>query len=155
MCKKDWCVRLGQEGVVCMRVWENYLQYLKRGWTRKEVRGNKNLRKKEGGQAGSNGGWHKKGELQPQYEQWLDVDFLNWCIHFQSILEVDSLNWCFYFQTQKYTWSRLSKLIYLLSDSGVCLKLTLWIDVFISKVRSILEEDFLNWCIYVQTQKYT
>ena len=49
MCKKDWCVRLGQEGVVCMRVWENYLQYLKRGWNRKEVRGNKNLRKKEGG----------------------------------------------------------------------------------------------------------
>ena len=49
--------------------------------------------------------------------------------------------------------SRLSKLMYLSSNSEVYLKQTFNIDVFIFKLRSILEVDFLNLSIYVQTQK--
>ena len=47
MCNEGWFVGLGQEGV-------------KRGWNRKEGRGNKDF-KKWGGQAGSRGGCLKKG----------------------------------------------------------------------------------------------
>ena len=43
----------------------------------------------------------------------------------------------------------------LCSNSEVHLKQTFKIDVFICKIRSILEVDFQNLCIYVQTQKYT
>ena len=46
MCKEAWCVGLGQEGVVCG--WGNYLKYLKKGWNRKEGRGNKDFKKGEG-----------------------------------------------------------------------------------------------------------
>ena len=45
---------------------ENCLKYLKRGWNRKEGRGNKDFKK--GGQAGSRGGCLKKGGLEPPYE---------------------------------------------------------------------------------------
>ena len=51
------------------------------------------------------------------------------------ILHVDFLNWCTYFQTQKYTWIRLSKLMYLCSNSEVYLKYT----SFHKKSRSINE----------------
>ena len=40
-------------------VGENCLKYLKRGWNRKEGRGNKDFKK--GGQAGTRGGCLKKG----------------------------------------------------------------------------------------------
>ena len=44
----------------CVRAGEgNRLKYLKRGWNRKEGRGNKYL--KGGGQAGSRGGYLKRG----------------------------------------------------------------------------------------------
>ena len=88
----------------------------------------------------------------------------------RSIQEVDFPNWCISFQMQKYTWSRisismylywnskvylsrLSKLMYLSSNSEVYFKQTFNIDVFIFKPRSILEVDFRNLSIYVQTQK--
>ena len=44
----------------------NSLKYLKRGWNRKEGRGNKLFKK--GGQAGSRGGCLKNGGLEPPYE---------------------------------------------------------------------------------------
>ena len=50
-------VGLGYEGVA--RAWGNFLKYLKRGWNRKEGRGNKDF-KKGGGQAGSRSGCVKK-----------------------------------------------------------------------------------------------
>ena len=43
--------------------------------------------------------------------------------------------------------------MYLSSNSEVYLKQTFNIDVFIFKLRSILEVDFLNLSIYFQTQK--
>ena len=55
-------------------------------------------------------------------------------LYFKSMLEADFLNLCTYVQTQKYTPSKLSKLMYLFSNS------------------SILEVDFQNLCIHVQTQ---
>ena len=57
-------------------------------------------------------------------------------LKFRSILEVDFLNLCICLWTLKYTWSRLSVLMYLFWDSNVYLKY------------------FLNWRIYVETQKY-
>ena len=72
----------------------------------------------------------------------------------RSIQEVDFLNWWIYFETQKYTWSRFFKFMYLSSKFEVYLKQTFNIDVFILKLWGILEVDFLNLWIYVQTQKY-
>ena len=48
---------------------ENCLKYIKRGWNRKEERGNKDL-KKGGEQAGLRGGCLEKGEggLEPPYK---------------------------------------------------------------------------------------
>ena len=73
-----------------------------------------------------------------------EVDFPNWCISFKlrSILEVDFLNlciyletfwsrlkadfhyWCICFEALKYTWSRLSKFMYLSPNWKVYLKYT-------------------------------
>ena len=46
----------------------NCLKYLKRGWNRKEGKGNKDFKK--GGKAGPRGGCLIKGELEPPYELW-------------------------------------------------------------------------------------
>ena len=43
MCKEGWCVKLGLEEVT--EGGGNYLKYLKRGWNRKEGRGNKDFKK--------------------------------------------------------------------------------------------------------------
>ena len=73
------------------------------------------------------------------------------------------------FPGQKYTWCKLSKLTNLHSKLEVYLKYTFWIDAFFSdsevevdflnlcifKLRSILQRDFLNRCIYFQTWMYT
>ena len=56
MCKKGWCVGLGQEEVAWG--WGNCLKQLKRGWNRKDTRRNRILKK--GWQAGSRAGFHKK-----------------------------------------------------------------------------------------------
>ena len=53
----------------------------------------------------------------------------------RSILQVDFLNRCIYFQTQKYTGSRLSKLMHLRSNLEVYRKYTFNIDVFILKLQ--------------------
>ena len=45
----------------------NCLKYLKKGWNRKEGRGNEDF-KKGGGKAGSRGGCLKKGGQEPPYE---------------------------------------------------------------------------------------
>ena len=45
--------------------------------------------------------------------------------------------------------------LYFLCDLEVYLKYTFQIDVFLFKPRRIPEVDFLQWCIYFQTQKYT
>ena len=45
--------------------------------------------------------------------------------------------------------------MYIFSNSEVHLKWIFWIYVFMFKLRSILQVDFLNWCIYFQIQKYT
>ena len=52
----------------------------------------------------------------------------------RSIPEVDFQYRCIYFETQKYTQSRLSKLMYLSSNFEVYLKQTFNIDVFILKL---------------------
>ena len=69
---------------------------------------------------------------------------LNLCIYIQTqkyTFLVDFLNRCIHF---KYTGSRFFKLMYLSSNFEVYLKLTFNIDVFILKLWSILEVDFLN-----------
>ena len=45
----------------------NCLKYLKRGWNRKEGRGNTKILRKAG-RAGSRGGYLKKRGLEPPYE---------------------------------------------------------------------------------------
>ena len=45
--------------------WGNCLKYLKWGWDRRERRGNKDLKKLGGGQAGSRGGCLKGGAGTP------------------------------------------------------------------------------------------
>ena len=57
----------------------------------------------------------------------------------RGILDVDFQNRCIYFETQKYAWSRFSKLTYLSSNSEVCLKYI----------------DFQSWCVFSVTHKYT
>ena len=92
------------------------------------------------------------------------MDFLNLCIYSYSNSEVyiplvDFLNKCIYFQnqvylkykTQKYKGITFSKLMYFFSILEVYLN----IDVFILKLKNILEVDFQNLCIYLQTLKYT
>ena len=92
------------------------------------------------------------------------MDFLNLCIYSYSNSEVyiplvDFLNKCIYFQnqvylkykTQKYKGIAFSKLMYFFSILEVYLN----IDVFILKLKNILEVDFQNLCIYLQTLKYT
>ena len=49
MCKEGWCVGLGQEGGSLRESGGNCLKYLKRGWNRKEGRGNKDFKKGGGG----------------------------------------------------------------------------------------------------------
>ena len=83
----------------------------------------------------------------------IDVFFVSFFKH-KSMFEVYFQHWCIYFETQEYTWSRLSKLMYISSHPEVYLKQTFNIDVFVLKLRSILEVDVLNLWIYVQTQKY-
>ena len=50
----------------CVRVGGTKIKYLKRGWNRKEGRGNKDFR--NGGQLGSRVGCLKKGGLEPPYK---------------------------------------------------------------------------------------
>ena len=45
MCKKGWCVRLGQDGGSLCEGGGNCLKYLKRGWNRKDWCGNKSFQK--------------------------------------------------------------------------------------------------------------
>ena len=62
MFKEDRSVRLGQEGVCLREGGGNCLKYLKRGWNRKEGRGNKNFKKRSklGQRVGTlkKRGWH-------------------------------------------------------------------------------------------------
>ena len=92
---------------------------------------------------------HSKLEVYFKYTFWIDAFF-----KLRSMLLIDFPNRCIYFQNQKYTWSRLYKHMYLSSNFEVYLKQTFNIDVFILKLWSVLEVDFLNLWIYVQTQKY-
>ena len=46
----------------------DYIKYLKRGWNRKEGKGNKKIKK--GGQAGSRGGCLNKEGLESPYKPW-------------------------------------------------------------------------------------
>ena len=96
------------------------------------------------------------------------------------LLEVDFQYWYIYiyFETQKYTWSRLI-LVYWFWNPEVYMKQTFNMDllaylkcicisfqgqkhswrrlskhVFIVKLRSILEVDFINLQIYIQSWKY-
>ena len=55
----------------------------------------------------------------------------------------------------KYACNRLSNVMYILSNSEVYLKQAFNIDVFILRLCSILEVDFLNLGISFKTQKYT
>ena len=67
-------VGLGKKGV--SKGGGDCLNYLKRGWNRKEGRGNKYLKKGGGGwQAGPRGGCPIKGGgvLEPLYKLWLDL----------------------------------------------------------------------------------
>ena len=73
----------------------------------------------------------------------------------RNILEKDFLNWCIYLQTQKYTWSRLLKLMYLCINSKLYKKYIFHFDVFLFKLWSILEVVFQYWYIYFETLKYT
>ena len=57
----------------------------------------------------------------------------------RGIREVGFQNRRIYFETQKYTWSRFSKLMYLSSNSEVCLKYI----------------DFQSWCVFFVTRKCT
>ena len=57
----------------------------------------------------------------------------------RGIREVGFQNRRIYFETQKYTWSRFSKLMYLSSNSEVCLKYI----------------DFQSWCVFFVTHKCT
>ena len=61
------------------------------------------------------------------------MDFFFFPFNLRTMLEVDFQYWCIYFETQKY------KLTYFLS-----LLETFISDVFILKLRSIFELDFLN-----------
>ena len=84
---------------------------------------------------------------------WNEFVFLIWV---RIILEVDFQNVRIYYQIHQYTWSRLSKLTNLHSKLEVYLKHTYRIDAFsFFKLKSILEVDFLNLYICIQTQKYT
>ena len=51
----------------------------------------------------------------------------------------------------KYTLNFFLKCMYLFSDSEVYLKQNFKIYVVVAKLRSILEVDFLNLQIYIQT----
>ena len=64
MCKKDWCVRLGQNEGALGR--GNYLKYLKKGSNRKKGSGNKDFKKV--GNLGQRDGCLKKGRLESPYE---------------------------------------------------------------------------------------
>ena len=70
-------------------------------------------------------------------------------VYLSRFLILIYLFWDFYFYF--YTWSALFKLMYLSSNSEVYLKYTFNIDVLILKLRNILEEEFQNSCLYVQT----
>ena len=72
---------------------------------------------------------------------WLRKPFSIYVFAFRlrGILEVKFQNPCNYFETQKYTWSRFSKLTYLSSNLEICLKYI----------------DFQSWCVFFVTHKYT
>ena len=75
-------------------------------------------------------------KLKSLLEECFNVDIF--ILKLRSKLEVDFLNWCIYFQTQKYIWSTLSKLIYLSLHSEVYKKWLFHFYVFRFKLRSIL-----------------
>ena len=67
MCKEGWCVKLGLKEVA--EGGGNYPKYLKRGWNRKEGRGNKDFKK--GNKLGQGVGALKRrrgGGLEPPYK---------------------------------------------------------------------------------------
>ena len=66
MCKRGWCVGLGQEEGCLRESGGNCLKYLKKGWDRKEGRRNKNF--KNGSKLGQEVDVLKRGRLQPTYE---------------------------------------------------------------------------------------
>ena len=59
--------------------------------------------------------WHSNIEVYLKYNFYIDAIIFKLI----SIPETDFLNLCIYVQIQKYTLSRLSKLMYLLSNSEV------------------------------------
>ena len=65
MCKEGRCFGLGQEMGFLSEGGEKCLKYLKKGWNRKEGRGNKDFKKR--GEAGSRSGCRKKGKLELPY----------------------------------------------------------------------------------------
>ena len=75
-------------------------------------------------------------------------------IWLRSTLQANFLILQICIKTQKCSWSILSQLMYFFSNWEVYLKWTFNTDVFTFKLRSILEVDFLNLCIYVQIQKH-
>ena len=62
----------------------------------------------------------------------------------RSILQVDFLNRCIYFQTQKYAQSRLSKLMYLCSNSEVYWSRFSKLMYFFSNLEVYLKYTFNN-----------
>ena len=56
------------------------------------------------------------------YYQSLKYTFDEFLLKLRIRLEVDLQYWCAYFQNQKYTLGRLSKFVYLCSNSEVYLK---------------------------------
>ena len=76
MCDEGWCVGSGQERGCLREGWVNFLKYLKRGWNRKEGRGNKI---KKGGDNFCQGvGALKRRRLEPPYELWQIGGWVAW-----------------------------------------------------------------------------
>ena len=62
------------------------------------------------------------------------------------MLEVDFENLRVYFQPQKCRGSRFCKLLYFFSNLEAYVKYTFNIDIFIFKLGSLLEVEFLSAC---------
>ena len=76
MCKEDWCVGLGQEGDICVRVGVTVLNTLKGGGIEKRGRKTKIFNGGGGGgQAVSRGGFLKRGAGTPLRTMIIDIVF--------------------------------------------------------------------------------
>ena len=113
----------------------NYLKYLKRGWNRKQGRGNKDCKRRR--QAGSRGGCIKKGGPGTPYKLWYIGKLILWSLLFFVIfLNVTVLKFHYVKGNfpKMFWWSAFSPISWLLPLVSVILYHYTWKEFMMAAI---------------------